>query len=324
MASKSSSFISLKQDAPDPRYIYSGKPNKHFLRALLTFTKNTKSFKVRFGFSVLFWLCLALICGIFRFVYDREFQWIKSLSPHISDVQTVAFLALGFYVTSSFTHWLMMWNTLPWPDAMCGYLQAVFNGEEHAELRDKLRRYLSLGEALGWQAMIRSFQQKYPTYESLLDLGLITSEELHLLKSTYDRDNHSVLYAIPGHWIHQLLWKEYKKNTISAEVWIKLSDLNQAYFNCIGNAFIIMESNTPASYTLIAGFLTYVFVGMKAIVWESIYHVPIHFVVSISAIGFYCVGCDLLNPLKTIPVESYFDRNRAIGRIFAHSPEVNF
>lgn len=157
-----------------------------------------------------------------------------------------------------------------------------------------------------------------------MDLGLITPEELALLKSTYDHEYHSVLYAIPGLWIHQLLWKEYKKDTISAEVWNKLSDLNQIYFGCIGNAFIIMESSTPASYTLIAGFLTYVFVGMRAIFWESFYQIPLDFVVSISAIGLYCVGCDLLNPLKTMPIESYFNRNRAIGRIFAHSPRVKF
>lgn len=153
-------FVCLQPGAPDPRYVYSGKTNKHFLRALLTFTKNTRSFKVRFGMSVLFWLCIGLACGILRFVYEDYFQWIQFVAPHVSNVQTVAFLALGFYVTSSYTHWLMMWNSLPWPDAMCGYVQAVFDGEEHVELRDKVRRYLSLGEALGWQAMIRSFQKK--------------------------------------------------------------------------------------------------------------------------------------------------------------------
>uniref|UniRef100_A0AC34FKE6 Bestrophin homolog n=1 Tax=Panagrolaimus sp. ES5 TaxID=591445 RepID=A0AC34FKE6_9BILA len=113
---------------------------------------------------------------------------------------------LGFFVTFVVSRWLAILNGIGWIDNSAMAFATFIHGEDENTklLRRTLIRYMVLNQALVLRDISMQVRKRFPTLETLIAAGLLTSAECKLIESIND---HYSRYWVPLQWCHQHLCK---------------------------------------------------------------------------------------------------------------------
>lgn len=166
---------------------------------------------------------------------------------------TVVTFALGFYVTQSFTRWWDQWNNIPWIDPFAQCVNATIrpktpgqDDEKGIKIRRTLVRWVNLSSALTFQTVSEHVGTKYRGLESLIKIGLVTSEEAQEIMST-DHDTH--VYFIPLTWAANLLAEAHEDGRINDMNLVELLQRLEQFRRWCGNLLAYKWVPIPLIYT---------------------------------------------------------------------------
>uniref|UniRef100_A0A914XZA8 Bestrophin homolog n=1 Tax=Panagrolaimus superbus TaxID=310955 RepID=A0A914XZA8_9BILA len=127
------------------------------------------------------------------------------LSKDIYQILPLTFM-LGFFVTFVVSRWLAILNGIGWIDNSAMAFAALIHGDDEKTklLRRTLIRYMVLNQALVLRDISMQVRKRFPTLETLIAAGLLTSTECKLIESIND---HYSRYWVPLQWCQQHLCK---------------------------------------------------------------------------------------------------------------------
>uniref|UniRef100_A0A914BWF8 Bestrophin homolog n=1 Tax=Acrobeloides nanus TaxID=290746 RepID=A0A914BWF8_9BILA len=167
------------------------------------------------------WTILYMAISIlYRYVMSESWQrYFEALSAYLNnDINTMIPLTfmLGFFVASVVKRWSLMLNSFGWIDdsaiAIATFIRD--NDEDTLMLKRNLIRYMVLNQALVLRDISIQVRYRFPTLETLVAAGLLTTEELKKLISIPDVYSQ---YWLPIQWVCDHLVKAHQDGKIKGE-----------------------------------------------------------------------------------------------------------
>jgi len=158
---------------------------------------------------------------------------------------------LGFYVTQVVNRWWTQCLTIPWLDTLCMNLASFMPGDESKATRRLITRYAMLANILTLRRISNCVASRFPTYEHLVEMGLLTTKELKRLEQLdhVTEGLHATTWY-PIKWAQEALKKANKEGKIAGELLFK--ELHMNLLDISGkNGTMLMYAwiNIPLVYT---------------------------------------------------------------------------
>ena len=129
----------------------------------------------------------ATISLVYRFLFSLDedikagFEKFCVFTGKYTDWIPLGFI-LGFYVTQVVNRWWTQVMTVPWLDSLCMNLAAYMPGNKMKKTRRLVTRWAMLTNILTLRKISCSVFKMFPTYEYLVETGLMTERELKKLE----------------------------------------------------------------------------------------------------------------------------------------------
>ena len=169
---------------------------------------------------------------------------------------------LGFYVTQVVTRWWGQFSTLPWPDSLAMDLLSYMPGQGRPRrMRRLIIRWANLASILALRRMSTEIARRFPTYDHLVEAGLMTEKELERLEKIIDTTNSLYpVYWVPLHWAQVELRKAKEENLISSDLLFtklqeNLQELERKNRKLLGYGWM----NIPLVYTQLVTIAVHVY-----------------------------------------------------------------
>ncbi|KAL3319280.1 bestrophin [Cichlidogyrus casuarinus] len=179
---------------------------------------------------------------------------------------------LGFYVSIVAARWWDQFLALPWPDQVSLYLLAHLPGPTTQEIlyRRNIVRYINASYCLALRSVSSRARLRFPTEEHLVTAGILTSDELELLRNSGPVDIRGEYY-IPINWAHDLVQKARKDMLIKSEYAADaiIQAIND-FRGCLGSIFVYDWINPPLVYTQTATICVYSYFLFNIFAWQFI------------------------------------------------------
>lgn len=216
---------------------------------------------------LLYILLFSGISILYRYVLSehedlkKPFEIMCVYCGRFSKLIPLSFL-LGFYVSLVVTRWWSQFTTLAWPDTLAMSLMSYLPGPGEArEIRRAVVRWACVCNILALRMVSPVVSKRFPTYQTLADVGLLTQKERDKLANLYDKvdGKHSIVWY-PIQWAQAILQTAFKKGIIKSDIhyWAltreceKISSLNGTLI-CYG------WINIPLVYTQVVTIAVYTY-----------------------------------------------------------------
>jgi hypothetical protein len=120
--------------------------------------------------------------------------------------------------------WGEAWKTIPWPDSLAMKLNILCpsNAEESDDelmsIKQTIMRYANLSIIETFRIISSPVRKRFPTYQSLINAGLMTHTEMNILKSAKSKskilDGFESGHWLPLNWAGNLLMKVHPEKMI--------------------------------------------------------------------------------------------------------------
>merc|ERR1711892_441039 len=134
---------------------------------------------------------------------------------------------LGFYVTQVVSRWWGQFTTLAWPDTLAMNLLSYLPGSgKPRKIRRLVIRWANLANILTLRRMSTEIARRFPTYDHLVEAGLLTERELVKLDKIIETtDSLYPIYWVPLQWAQVEIRKAKEEGLISSDlVFTKLQE----------------------------------------------------------------------------------------------------
>eukprot|EP00092_Neocalanus_flemingeri_P043722 GFUD01048256.1.p1 GENE.GFUD01048256.1~~GFUD01048256.1.p1 ORF type:complete len:446 (+),score=120.92 GFUD01048256.1:136-1473(+) len=158
---------------------------------------------------------------------------------------------LGFYVTQVVNRWWTQVMTIPWLDTLCMNLASYMPGVGMKNTRRLITRYAMLANILTLRRVSTSVVKRFPTYQHLVETGLMTEKEmkkLEKLDKTTEGLHATAWYPIQ--WAQVILRKAKENGSITSDLLFQELQKNLQDISS-GNGTLLMYAwvNIPLVYT---------------------------------------------------------------------------
>ncbi|KAI6243815.1 Bestrophin-like protein [Aphelenchoides fujianensis] len=177
-----------------------------------------------------------LVAAVYRYVFDeswqRRFENFATYCREFTSVVPITFV-LGFYLSFVVGRWWQVYLSLPWPDKLAIEISALD------------------------QQTSTIIKKRFPSFEHLVEAGIMTAEEKLALESTPTPHG---LWWIPAHWFGQLAMIARKEGRIHDDLHLKsLIDDSIEYRNLCGTVWSYDWISVPLAYTQVVAIAVYSF-----------------------------------------------------------------
>ena len=169
---------------------------------------------------------------------------------------------LGFYVTQVVTRWWGQFNSLAWPDTLAMNLLSYLPGKgKPKKIRRLVVRWANLANIMTLRRMSTQIARRFPTYEHLVEAGLLTDKELTLLENiTVTTDSLYPVYWVPLQWAQVEIRRAKTAGYISSDIIFtklqeNLQDLEMKNKSLLGYGWM----NIPLVYTQLVTLAVHVY-----------------------------------------------------------------
>ena len=127
---------------------------------------------------------------------------------------------LGFYVTQVVSRWWGQFTSLAWPDTLAMNLLSYLPGSgKPRRVRRLIIRWANLANILTLRRMSTEIARRFPTYDHLVEAGLLTERELvRLDKVVETSDSLYPVYWVPLQWAQQEVRRAKDAGHISSDL----------------------------------------------------------------------------------------------------------
>eukprot|EP00092_Neocalanus_flemingeri_P040560 GFUD01044166.1.p1 GENE.GFUD01044166.1~~GFUD01044166.1.p1 ORF type:complete len:517 (+),score=100.24 GFUD01044166.1:245-1795(+) len=169
---------------------------------------------------------------------------------------------LGFYVTQVVSRWWGQFTTLAWPDTLAMNLLSYLPGKgKPKRIRRLVIRWANLANILTLRRMSTEIARRFPTYDHLVEAGLLTESELKKLdKMIETTDALYPIYWVPLQWGQVEIRKAKDAGLISSDLVFSklqesLQDLEVKNKSLLGYGWM----NIPLVYTQLVTIAVHVY-----------------------------------------------------------------
>ena len=214
-------------------------------------------------------LYLVLYAGIsitYRFGLSKN-EELKSVFERVcifmnkfGDYIPLGFI-LGFYVTQVVNRWWTQFMSIPWVDTLCLNLASYMPGAKMKKTRRLITRWATLANILTLRRISCGVAKRFPTYEHLVETGLMTDKEmkkLEKLDQTTEGLHATAWYPIQ--WAQETLRKAKEDGSLTSDLLFQelhnnLQDISS------GNGTLLMYAwvNIPLVYTQLVTIAVHVY-----------------------------------------------------------------
>jgi len=188
---------------------------------------------------------------------------------------------LGFYVTQVIARWWLQFDAIVWPDKLAMDLAAFLpDSGKPRQIRRQIVRLANLSVVLLLRRLSSGVAKRFPTYQHLVQAGLLTEKELVRLESLQEvtENKHYIVFA-PILWAQATLRKARSDGLFPSDFLYKaihddLRDINLQHASLICYAWI----NIPLVYTQVVTIAVYAY--FASALFGRQYLQPSHYVVS--------------------------------------------
>ncbi|XP_076274548.1 bestrophin-4-like isoform X2 [Rhynchophorus ferrugineus] len=163
---------------------------------------------------------------------------IIKLSTYFSkseDVIPLSFV-LGFFVNVVYTRWWSQFCTIPEPDGIALQVSATVIGNEDMPrmIRRTIMRYVVLSFTMTLTMISPRIKKRFPTYEHLVEAGLLTDDEKKLIEEFQDCQPKYAMYWLPISWAVNLAVEAKSEKLIEGEIGLEdlVGQLNKFREKC--------------------------------------------------------------------------------------------
>ena len=169
---------------------------------------------------------------------------------------------LGFYVTQVVTRWWGQFTTIAWPDTLAMNLLSYVPGKgRQKRVRRLVVRWANLAHILTLRRLSTAIARRFPTFNHLVDAGLLTEKELIKLDKIIETtDSLYPIHWVPLSWAQVEIRKAKEKGYISSDAIFK--ELQQSLTDLEGKNRLLLGygwMNIPLVYTQLVTIAVYVY-----------------------------------------------------------------
>jgi len=228
----------------------------------------------------LIWLTLYFVISLlYRFVcneaYGREFEaWCQFTEKYI-DIIPLGFV-LGFYVYQMVSRWWDQWKNMPWIDNTATKINYVCPGNDPQSrlIRRTIVRYANLSILLTFRKISSVITKRFPSYEHIVDAGLMTKTELASLKETESKCNYGVWW-VPISWATAVAEQAFKCGYIRHERHLLEVNTELILVKDYNVTLIGFDSvRLPIVYTQVVTLAVYFYLFMSLFARQYLIHSP--------------------------------------------------
>ena len=166
----------------------------------------------------------ATISLVYRFLFSLDedikagFEKFCVFTGKYTDWIPLGFI-LGFYVTQVVNRWWTQVMTVPWLDSLCMNLVSYMPGNKMKKTRRLVTRWAMLSNILTLRKISCSVFKRFPTYEYLVETGLMTERELKKLEKLDNLTEglHATSWY-PIQWAQAAIRKAREEGSISSDL----------------------------------------------------------------------------------------------------------
>lgn len=193
----------------------------------------------------------------------RVFEKMALLVNQSSQLIPMTFV-LGFYVSLVMSRWWDMYISIPWPDSIALYISTnIIGTEEKVRIaRRTMMRYINLTFALTLAEISPKMKKRIPTLEHLVAMGLLTDEELEVLKNMEADQNEPKppIYWVPILWAIELGFRSLNQGMLKDDFSARsLGEKLNGFRSSCGNLLNYDYINIPLVYTQVVTIAVYTF-----------------------------------------------------------------
>ena len=174
---------------------------------------------------------------------------------------------LVFYVSQVVQRYWQQYNCLPWPDALALNLAVYLPGDGKAKrIRRLVIRLANLSSIMSLRRMSPGIMRRFPTYDSLVDSGLMSTQEQKQLEEMHEiTENMMQITWLPIQWAQAALVRAKEENLIKSDFYYTVlqKNLNDLYYNKISGLFSFAWINIPLVYTQLIAIAVYLYLFVE-------------------------------------------------------------
>ncbi|CAL2042223.1 hypothetical protein CAEBREN_06508 [Caenorhabditis brenneri] len=165
------------------------------------------------GWTVLLALLYAVfVYGLKGTDYERYYKLLFDLTKEVPMDGTLMFL-MSYMTYNSLTRWQETFKCLAWPENIALLYRQYFNKDsmkpsEARLMNQTVSRYLVVFYILLFRDVSSDVREMFPTFDDMVQPGIMTAEEANLLQSSR-LDRNSPHYWVPIDWIVTLVRDKY-------------------------------------------------------------------------------------------------------------------
>ena len=209
----------------------------------------------------------ATISLVYRFLFSLDedikagFEKFCVFTGKYTDYIPLGFI-LGFYVTQVVNRWWTQVMTIPWLDSLCMNLATYMPGNKMKKTRRLVTRWAMLANILTLRKISCSVFKRFPTYEYLVETGLMTERELKKLEKLdkLTEGLHATSWY-PIQWAQAAIRKAREEGSISSDLLFQELQENLKAISS-GNGTLLMYAwvNIPLVYTQLVTIVVHVYI----------------------------------------------------------------
>ncbi|GMT00886.1 hypothetical protein PENTCL1PPCAC_23060, partial [Pristionchus entomophagus] len=205
---------------------------------------------------------------------DRFEELVKKTDQLMSHARTALIFVLGFYVSHIANRWWNVFMEIPWPDTIALSIAAFLHSRHGMEKEDRttrvnIMRYIVVAYVLVFRDVCERIRMRFPTLQHLKP-GLITEEELKMLKMQDADDEFSIKAWLPIEWSLNLLKKCQGRRQISDVHFVYLTKEILKFRDRLQNIKSFDWINVPLVYSQVVSLSTSVYFIMCLIARQYI------------------------------------------------------
>ena len=202
---------------------------------------------------------------VYRFLFSLDedikagFEKFCVFTGKYTDYIPLGFI-LGFYVTQVVNRWWTQVMTIPWLDSLCMNLAAYMPGKKMKKTRRLVTRRAMLSNILTLRKISCSVFKRFPTYEYLVETGLMTERELKKLEKLdkLTEGLHATSWY-PIQWAQAAIRKARAKGSISSDFLLRdLQENLKEMSSANGTLLMYAWVNIPLVYTQLVTIVVHV------------------------------------------------------------------
>ena len=128
------------------------------------------------------------IAAMYRFVFPNHMKpYFESFVMYCKTNYGLIPLTFveAFYMSNVAQRWWETWKSIPWPDGLALKLNILFPNQpkrenECSRIKHTIMRYVNLSITETFRMISSPVKKRFPTYQHLVDAGLMTQVEMRM------------------------------------------------------------------------------------------------------------------------------------------------